>query len=37
MFFAFVQLNNIAGATYQRWYNFPVYGFNANAGVGVRF
>jgi hypothetical protein len=37
MFFAFVQLNNIAGATYQRWYNFPVYGFNANAGVGIRF
>jgi len=36
-FFAFVQANNIAGTMYQRWYHFPVYGFNATAGIGVKF
>lgn len=36
-FLAFIQLNNLAGTMYQRWYQYPVYGFNATAGVGYRF
>jgi len=36
-FLVFIQLNNLAGTMYQRWYQFPVYGFNATAGVGYRF
>jgi hypothetical protein len=35
--FFFSQFNNIAGTTYQRWYQFPVFGFNAQAGVGAKF
>ena len=34
---AFVQLNNIFGESYQRWYQYPVFGFNAFGGVVVRF
>jgi hypothetical protein len=36
-FFMFTQLNNIAGTLYQRWYNYPAYGFNATIGLGARF
>ncbi|MCO6495632.1 MAG: hypothetical protein J5I91_08150 [Bacteroidetes bacterium] len=36
-FLCFIQLNNLAGTMYQRWYQFPVYGFNATAGIGYRF
>src|SRR5690606_37874051 len=36
-FFVFTQLNNIAGTLYQRWYNYPAYGFNATLGLGARF
>ena len=34
---AFVQLNNIFGESYQRWHQYPVFGFNAFGGVVVRF
>jgi hypothetical protein len=34
---AFIQLNNIFGESYQRWYQYPVFGFNATGGVVVRF
>lgn len=33
----FLQANNIFGAKYQRWYQYPVYGFNIIGGVRVRF
>ncbi len=34
---AFLDLNNIFGQSYERWHQYPVYGFNALAGVVVRF
>jgi len=36
-FTAFTDLNNIFGSNYQRWHNYPVYGFNAMLGVIARF
>jgi hypothetical protein len=36
-FNAFLDLNNIFGNSYERWHQYPVYGFNALAGVVVRF
>jgi hypothetical protein len=36
-FTAFTDLNNIFGRNYQRWHNYPVYGFNAILGVIARF
>lgn len=29
----FVRLNNISSVRYQRWYNYPVLGLNAHAGI----
>lgn len=34
---AFVNLNNLASTGYQRWYNYPVYGFNLLAGFNFTF
>ncbi len=34
---AFVNFNNVAAQRYRRWYNYPVQGFQAMAGVTVRF
>jgi hypothetical protein len=36
-FGAFLNLNNIASSKYQRWYNYPSYGFNLVAGLIVKF
>ncbi len=36
-FSAFVNLNNIFGNSYERWRNYPVYGFNFLGGVVYRF
>lgn len=33
----FVQANNIMSSRYQRWYNYPVYGFNAIGGLTFIF
>ena len=30
---AFLNLNNIFGTKYERWHNYPVYGFQAQAGI----
>lgn len=35
--YTFAQFNNIANTMYQRWYQFPVYGFNFQIGAGMRF
>ena len=34
---AFINLNNIFGKNYERWHNYPVYGFNFLGGVLIRF
>jgi len=34
---AFVQFNNIANQKYQRWFNYPVYGFQVLGGVTFGF
>jgi hypothetical protein len=34
---AFINLNNIFGKNYERWHNYPVYGFNILGGVSIRF
>jgi hypothetical protein len=34
---AFVQFNNIANQKYQRWLNYPVYGFQVLGGVTIGF
>lgn len=34
---AFVQANNLMGSRYQRWYNYPVYGFNIIGGITMIF
>lgn len=34
---AFVQANNMLGSRYQRWYNYPVYGFNIIGGITMIF
>ncbi len=34
---AFIQANNLLNNRYQRWYNYPVYGLNAMAGLTVKF
>jgi hypothetical protein len=34
---AFIQLNNFAAQRYQRWYNYPVQGFQVMGGVTFRF
>lgn len=36
-FYVFTEVNNLVNARYQRWYQYPVYGFNATAGIGYRF
>jgi len=36
-FSAWLDLNNIFNNTYQRWYNYPVYGLNVLAGVIYKF
>lgn len=36
-FSAFVQLNNLLSQQYQLWYNYPVKGFGAMAGVSYAF
>jgi hypothetical protein len=36
-FSAFANVNNIFNNTYQRWYNYPVYGLNFLGGVVYRF
>lgn len=33
----FVQANNIVSSRYQRWYSYPVYGFNAVGGLTMIF
>lgn len=33
----FVQLNNILGKRYERWYQYPVYGFNIIGGLRIKF
>jgi len=33
----FLQINNIAGSKYQRWYQYPVYGTNVIGGLRVKF
>lgn len=35
--FAFLNLNNIFGKTYERWHLYPVYGINFTGGIKVRF
>ncbi|MEZ4805521.1 MAG: hypothetical protein R2852_08585 [Bacteroidia bacterium] len=34
---AFVQANNMLSSRYQRWYNYPVYGFNIIGGITMIF
>lgn len=34
---AFVQANNLLNNRYQRWYNYPVYGFNIVGGITMIF
>ncbi|MDQ3015946.1 MAG: hypothetical protein M3R25_04380 [Bacteroidota bacterium] len=34
---AFAEINNILGNNRERWVNYPTFGFNAKAGVMVRF
>lgn len=34
---AFLNFNNIASVRYQRWYNYPVYGFNIMGGLTLTF
>lgn len=34
---AFVQFNNLAAQRYQRWYNYPVMGFQVMGGLTFRF
>lgn len=34
---AFVQANNLMSSRYQRWYNYPVYGFNIMGGFTMSF
>ena len=34
---AFLDLNNIFGKNYERWHQYPVYGFNVLGGVSMRF
>ena len=34
---AFVQANNLLNNRYQRWYNYPVYGFNIIGGITMIF
>jgi outer membrane receptor protein involved in Fe transport len=36
-FSAFIDLNNLTNQTYQRWFNYPTYGFNVIAGVTFIF
>lgn len=36
-FSAFIKLNNLLSQDYERWYHYPVQGFNALAGVGFSF
>lgn len=33
----FTQLNNILGQQYQRWYQYPVYGFTIIGGIKLKF
>lgn len=33
----FLNLNNIGGVNYERWYNYPVYGFNVLGGLTYSF
>lgn len=33
----FTQLNNLANFKYQKWYNYPTFGFNAMIGVQFRY
>jgi hypothetical protein len=33
----FLNLNNVTNNTYQRWYNYPVYGFNVLGGLTFSF
>ncbi len=33
----FLNVNNLANNKRERWFNYPVYGLNANAGVSARF
>lgn len=33
----FLNLNNLTNNTYQRWYNYPSYGFNVMGGLKVTF
>jgi hypothetical protein len=34
---AFINFNNLTGNTYQRWYKYPVYGFNLLGGFNFTF
>ncbi|MCC6819088.1 MAG: hypothetical protein IT245_09370, partial [Bacteroidia bacterium] len=34
---AFIQANNLINNRYQRWYNYPVYGFNIIGGITMIF
>jgi hypothetical protein len=36
-FFIFANINNIASAKYQRWYNYPTYGINVIGGLKMVF
>jgi hypothetical protein len=36
-FLFFLNLNNVAAQHYQRWYNYPGYGFQALIGAGLKF
>jgi len=33
----FLQVNNILGTQYERWYQYPVYGFNILGGLRLKF
>lgn len=33
----FLNLNNLTNNTYQRWYSYPVYGFNVMGGLTITF
>jgi hypothetical protein len=33
----FAQMNNLANFKYQKWYNYPTFGFNAMVGVQFRY
>ncbi|HXB13291.1 MAG TPA: hypothetical protein VNZ45_14990, partial [Bacteroidia bacterium] len=37
LFTAFINVNNIANISYQRWLNYPTQGFNVLAGVRLAF